>query len=205
MHIILQSIAKSCEETHTGISQDVLRETIMAVYDSTDHQLGDYLLGKATGYYDNVYSSLGAEHYRYEQKQRDQNFDKRYNPGPSGPGILDEAFEEAGDFASEWTETIVDYVKSVFTWVPSQAGMAFKVICILTFLTAGVQFGFTGWGLLLLTGSGWFAPRIIAGLLQFTIFTSLVLLYLSFIVLVAVLGVGVVLGGIYGLAVFFAS
>lgn len=125
-----------------------------------------------------------------------------------GFAMLDEDLEDGtpriGDFASEWTETIVDYVKSVFTWVPSQVGMAFKVICILAFLTAGVQFGFTGWGLLLLTGSGWFAPRIIAGLLQFTIFTSLVLLYLSFIVLVAVLGVGVVLGGIYGLAVFFA-
>ncbi|WP_417387445.1 hypothetical protein [Gimesia sp.] len=176
----------------------------MAVYDSTDHKLGDYLLGKATGYAGSVYSSLGAEHFRYEQKQRDQNLSMRYTPGSSGPGILDEAFQSAGDFASEWTETIVDYVASVFKWVPSWVGMVLKVLCVFAFLTGGVNYGFTGWGLLFVTGTGWFAPRIFSGLLQLTVYLSLTLLYLSFVVLVAASGVGAVIGVFYGLAVLFA-
>ena len=67
----------------------------MAIYDSTDHKLGDYLLGKATGYYDNAYSSLGAEHYRHTQKLRDEALSITYRPSQSGPGIFDDAFAEA--------------------------------------------------------------------------------------------------------------
>lgn len=176
----------------------------MAIYDSTDHKLGDYLLGKATGYYDNAYSSLGAEHYRHTQKLRDEALSITYRPSQSGPGIFDDAFAEAGDFGSEWAETIIEYGSGAFTWVPAWTGTVLKLICVFLFLVAGVQYEFTGWGLLLVAGSGWFAPRITAGLLKMTLSLSLSLVYLAFILLVAALVLGLTGGAFYLLGVLFA-
>lgn len=169
----------------------------MAIYDSTDHQLGDYLLGKATGYYDSPYSALGAEHYQYEQKQRDKNLNLRYTPSKSGPGILDEALSEAGGFAEKWSEAIIDFVSGAFTWVPAWTGLVLKIACVFLFLVVGVQYEFSGWGLLLVTGSGWFGPRIAAGLLKLTLNLSLSLVYLAFILLVVALAGGLVIGAFF--------
>ncbi|WP_417389123.1 hypothetical protein [Gimesia sp.] len=178
----------------------------MAIYDSTDPELSDYIIGKTTGHAYNVYSSLGVDH----RNQASQWGGANYSGGSSsrvsaGPGIFDSAFEAAGDFAEEWTETIVEVISSAFRWVPERTGLALRLTGIMAFLICGVSYELGGWSLLAVTATGWFAPRIAACLLQFTLYLVLFMVYLCFVLfLVAACG-GLFIGGIFVLNALLKS
>ena len=69
----------------------------MPVHDSTDHKLGDNLLGQATGYSTSTWGSLGAQEYRRTQAHLDASFEIGRHPSgnsaqtAAGSGIFDAA------------------------------------------------------------------------------------------------------------------
>ena len=129
----------------------------MAVYDSTDHQLGDYLLGQATGYSTSAWGSLGAQEYRRQQAHRDASFQIGRRPpnGSAGSVASSGVFDAAGEFGSEWTETISEFVASTFSWIPNCFGWIFKLIGVVAFFAGGVHYEFTGFALVAIAASGW--------------------------------------------------
>ena len=108
----------------------------------------------------------------------------------AGPGILDDAAE----FAADWTDNIIDFVSSGFTWVPGWAGLVSKAIGVFVFLVGGVHLGCTGVGLLVMAAIGWFTPLIVNVACRLTIGLTLMTLYLCLMILTAVLMVGIAFG-----------
>lgn len=168
----------------------------MPVHDSTDHKLGDYLLGQATGYSASTWGSLGAQEHRRRQAHRDASFEiGRYPSGSSvqvaaGSGILD----AAAAFGWHWTETISDFVASLFSWVPHSFGWFFKLASVVAFFAGGIHYEFTGIALLAISAAGWAAPKIVKGTLQLALGFTLSLAYLCFVAALFVL----VLSGLLG-------
>ncbi|QDV50087.1 hypothetical protein [Gimesia fumaroli] len=176
----------------------------MAIYDSTDQELSDYITGKATGCAYNAYSSLGVDHRNQANQWGGTNYTGgNSSKGSAGPGVFDDVFNAAGDFANEWTETIVELISSVFRWVPERTGLALRLMGIMAFLIGGVSYELGGWSLLAVTATGWFAPRIAAGLMQITLYLILSVLYLCFMLILVIACGGLFLGGLYVLNALF--
>ena len=169
----------------------------MPVHDSTDHKLGDNLLGQATGYSTSTWGSLGAQEYRRTQAHRDASFEIGRHPSgnsaqtAAGSGI----FDAAAAFGWHWTETISDFVASLFCWMQHSFARFFKLASVVAFFAGGIHYEFTGFALLAIAASGWLAPRIIKGTLQLALGFTLAVTYLCFVAALFFL----VLGGLLGI------
>lgn len=119
----------------------------------------------------------------------------------TGPGILDDAAE----FAAKWTDNIIDFVSSGFTWVPTWTALVFKATGVFAFLVAGVNLECTGLLLLVMAAIGWFAPLMVKFLCRLTLGLTLMSLYLCFLILTVVLVLGIAFGILAVLAAVFGS
>ena len=149
-------------------------------------------------------SMYGAREYanrRGSQQVREQIASGGGASRAAGPGV----FDDAGEFAGEWTDNTVEFISSAFTWVPNWVGLAFRLISIIAFLAGGVHYGFTGFTLIAIAASGWLAPKAIKGTLQLSLCLTLSVAYLCFVALMSVVIIGGLLGIFWGIAQVISS
>lgn len=92
---------------------------------------------------------------------------------------------------------VVESVAAKFTWVPSWVGRVLQVLSVCAFVMCGVHLGFTGLVLLGIAAPGWFAPQIVKFVLVSALCLVFHLLYVGFMAVLLVLGLGVLAGIIY--------
>jgi hypothetical protein len=91
----------------------------------------------------------------------------------------------------EWSGMVVESGAAKFTWVPSWVGRVLQVLGVCAFATCGVRLGFTGLVLLGIAAPGWFAPKIVKFVLVSALCLVFYLLYVGFMAVLLVLGLGV--------------
>jgi hypothetical protein len=160
----------------------------------TDDDFCDYLGASINGkgHVSSGYSMLGATDYANRQGSQQVGGGGGYS-GPAGPG----AFDGAADFAMEWSGMVVEAVAAKFTWVPNWVGRVLQVLGVCAFTMCGVHLGFTGLVLLGIAVPGWFAPQIVKFLFVSELCVVLHLLYVGFMAVLFVLGLGVLAGILY--------
>lgn len=143
----------------------------------------------------NVASSASMYGARdYANRQGSQRVREQIAAGGGGGASGSGLFDDAAEFAHEWTDNTVDFIASGFTWVPTWVGLAFRLIGVITFLGCGIHLGITGLYLVGIAASGWLAPKIIKGTLKTTLFLSFLSLCLCFFAAIVVLMFGTAFG-----------